>query len=395
MDQYLKKPYSKNAQHFQRFLHFLLAYDLSFWFIVIGFPSNEAYIIWGILNVLINVYILSSFSLNFKDYSLYCQVALVLTLIYTLYIFLNFKGEPYNLYAFLRLMYQPTGFLCYLLPFIIHKYVTPECFHILIRWVYIFLLGTLLIVHFSSANYDFEDAYERLHLYIGGGIIFVLFCLDQFEKKEKGIILLAACLSFAISAILARRNVVLTYLLIIPSLIVINGRLTKKSKFLYIMKVLILLSVAAIVLINYYSVLFPSLAERALDDTRTGVELEIMNDITSKDAIWTGLGLNSFYYSDYLSESRDFVETGYINLIYKGGIIYAILFIAFIIPVLFNGLFSKKKRFAQISAFYVLLFIASFSASNTTMSFSIRYVGFWFLILAFHRRDYKNVNYIS
>ncbi len=401
MDQYLKRPYSKNAQYFHRFLQLLLVYDLSFWFIVIGFPSGGTYIFWAILNVIINLFILTLLSLNFKEYSRYCQAALVLTLIYTLYMFFNPKGEPYSLNSFLRLMYHPTGFLCYLLPFIIHRYITAECFHILLRFIYkqiciyLLLLVVLLIIHFSSIHGDFKDSFERLHLYVGGGIIFVLFFLDQYKTKEKRIILLAAFLSFVISAVLARRNVVLTYLLIVPSLIFINGRLTRKSKFLYIIKVLILTSVAAVVLINYYSVLFPSLAERALDDTRSGVELEVWYAINSKDALWTGLGLHSFYYSDYVSEARDFVETGYLDLIFKGGIIYVIPFLGFFIPILSNGLFREKSRFAQVAACYGLLFIASFSASNTTMSFSIRYVVFWFLLLAYYHRDYKNVNYIS
>lgn len=327
MKLYFSKEESKDGMCFKRFLWLMFVYDLSFWFITIGFPTRESYVYWGVVNVIIHIYTLSLFSLNFKEYSRFCQVILFMMFLYTIFVFLNFKGEPYSLTALLRLMYQPTGFLCFLLPFIIHKFVSCESFYILVRFVYkqicIYLLLLIILILSNSVLSigSFDDAYERLHLYIGGGIIFLLFFLEYFNKNEKIKILLAAFISLVISSILARRNVIFTYLLLIASLIYINGKLKSNNKVVYIIKVLTLLTFFAFFLINYYTVLFPTLAERALDDTRSGVELEIMYAINQKDALWTGLGLNSFYYSDYVSEVRDFVETGYLNLIFKGGII--------------------------------------------------------------------------
>ena len=395
MKQYFSKEESKDGMYFKRFLWLMFVYDLSFWFITIGFPTKESYVYWGVINVIIHIYTLSWFSLNFKEYSRFCQVILFMMFLYTIFVFLNFKGEPYSLTSLLRLMYHPTGFLCFLLPFIIHKFVSCESFYILVRFVYkqiciyLLLLIILILSNYVLSQESFNDAYERLHLYIGGGIIFLLFFLQYFNKNEKIKILLAAFISLVISLILARRNVIFTYLLLIASLIYINGKLKSDNKVVYIIKVLTLLTFFAFFLINYFTALFPTLAERALDDTRSGVELEIMYVINQKDALWTGLGLNSFYYSDYVSEVRDFVETGYLNLIFKGGIIYIALFISLLIPRLLNGFFREKTKFSQCSIFYILLFLASFSASNTTMSFSIRYVVFWFLLLTYYHKRFN------
>ena len=395
MKQYCSKEESKDGMYFKRFLWLMFVYDLSFWFITIGFPTKESYVYWGVINVIIHIYTLSWFSLNFKEYSRFCQVILFMMFLYTIFVFLNFKGEPYSLTSLLRLMYHPTGFLCFLLPFIIHKFVSCESFYILVRFVYkqiciyLLLLIILILSNYVLSQESFNDAYERLHLYIGGGIIFLLFFLQYFNKNEKIKILLAAFISLVISLILARRNVIFTYLLLIASLIYINGKLKSDNKVVYIIKVLTLLTFFAFFLINYFTALFPTLAERALDDTRSGVELEIMYVINQKDALWTGLGLNSFYYSDYVSEVRDFVETGYLNLIFKGGIIYIALFISLLIPRLLNGFFREKTKFSQCSIFYILLFLASFSASNTTMSFSIRYVVFWFLLLTYYHKRFN------
>ncbi|MGN6296807.1 MAG: hypothetical protein ACTHM7_08505, partial [Ginsengibacter sp.] len=86
------------------------------------------------------------------------------------------------------------------------------------------------------------------------------------------------------------------------------------------------------------------IAQRGEEDTRTGVELYFYNDMHAKD--WMiGRGINGEYYCpniDLDTDYRSLIETGYLQIILKGGLVRLILLLLILVPAVILGLFFSN-----------------------------------------------------
>ena len=97
------------------------------------------------------------------------------------------------------------------------------------------------------------------------------------------------------------------------------------------------------------------ISNRGLDDSRSGVDIALMTQMTPIEHLF-GQGLNGRYY--YLvSENpwRYSSETGFYNLVLKGGYLMAVLYIIILIIPAFKGLFKSNNLFCRALGFYILL----------------------------------------
>jgi hypothetical protein len=233
------------------------------------------------------------------------------------------------------------------------------------------------------------DHLECLQLYIGGGAIFIFLFQDYFVKRQRKIIWFIVIFSLLSAAIIARRTIVVTYIATIILYFIANCLDNKNlvKKIVYILCIVIATAIISVILIRYAEQLFPRLVNRLDDDTRTGVELEVLY-ILEKGNLMSGLGMNSFYYSTYINEFRDGCETGYLNMLMKGGIIYLVLFYLLCIPAIFKLMLKIKKGKEYIRyLFYVLIVLVIGNAASSTFTFSIRYITFLIIILSMYKRN--------
>ena len=392
----ITKGYDSGKRHLRLFLNLMYLYDINFCLIILGLPTKGSYILFAIINIFIFGYTLCKFRFSDRNTSVIGTILFLFLAFFVVRIVFGRQGTDYTTNSFLRLIYHPYGIMCYLVPFLLGPLARVENVSIILDFVYKQVITYIILLFFFTSFYfwgafdyiQFVFQYETLHMFIGGGLIFLPFFLDHFNKKQKLLIIFAILVSALLSAIFARRSVLLTYLCIIPALIFVNYRTKQsvKSKSTFLIKVSLLLGIMAAFIYGNYEILFPTLSERALDDTRSSVELEVLYYLEHDDAMWSGLGLNSVYYSDFLDETRDFVETGYLNMILKGGILFLSLFVLIILPMILKGFVCRSNRFAIISSMYALLFIVAFSGSSTSMTFSIRYVFLWFLIRCYYKK---------
>ena len=131
---------------------------------------------------------------------------------------------------------------------------------------------------------------------------------------------------------------------------------------------------------------FKSMSQRAKEDTRSGVEEFFFADfLTSpiEDWIW-GRGMDGGYYQEMfdsetgeINTNRTAIETGYLYMILKGGIIYALIITLFIIISSQRGCSNKRTR-------YIGLILATYLIdSYTTIPICIltpRAILFWFCV---------------
>jgi hypothetical protein len=156
----------------------------------------------------------------------------------------------------------------------------------------------------------------------------------------------------------------------------------KKILFIYLTIFTVLLGI--LYASNLYRIndnkIFSFLAERGGEDTRTGVELYFYDDMKRNDWI-VGKGMNGTYYCpdvqiDQLTDYRSEIETGYLQLILKGGLINLGLLLLIAIPASVNGIFFSKNILSKAAGIWILLFIINLYPQNA-VSFNLSYILVW------------------
>ena len=349
------------------FLNLQFFYNVFFLGVQLEFPGQRFYIVYAVLNLLIFVKFLTFIRLDFRKYSTSVNVIWILYTLYSIYVITNFNGN-YSLNNVLRYTYLPSGFMFYLAPLFVAQFSYKDSFPILLRFIYkqsviyVVLLGLCLsydIIQNVSSDKVLNHL-EGLQLYIGGGLIFLVFFIDLLTKAQRKFVWIAVWVTVITAAFFARRAILATYVLGVVFYIIGKTISTRSfsRKIQYILFFSILFVAAGYILFAFGESLFPALAGRLEDDTRTGVELEVLDLLERSGKYLTGLGINSFYYSEYVDEMRDGCETGYLNMIMKGGIVYLCLFYLLCLPVLIKNIFKKRKsRFRIMCVLYAFLVI--------------------------------------
>jgi hypothetical protein len=152
-----------------------------------------------------------------------------------------------------------------------------------------------------------------------------------------------------------------------------------------------LIIVISIILISFNTIflsgiklpgMFTFLMARKDEDTRSGVEDYMRAGMQSKKDWLIGKGINGTYYCPFFvdlvtgSYERPIVETGYLQIILKGGIISLTLLLLILVPAVYKGFFDSKNIFTKAAAMYVLLWIMSLYPTVAN-DFSMKYVLLW------------------
>lgn len=130
--------------------------------------------------------------------------------------------------------------------------------------------------------------------------------------------------------------------------------------------------------------LFSFAKERMDEDTRSSVELFFYDDMQPKDWL-IGRGMNGLVASpvslkeDHVGGKpgyRDGIETDYLKIILKGGIISLGLLLMIAVPAIFLGLFFSSNLLAKAAALWIILWMLSLYPTNVT-NFTLNYLLVW------------------
>lgn len=129
--------------------------------------------------------------------------------------------------------------------------------------------------------------------------------------------------------------------------------------------------------------LFNFLLDRADQDTRTGVEEYMMQDMSPIDWV-IGKGFNGRYFCPTVEDvkdmegigSRDVVETGYLQIILTGGVMSFGLLLLILLPAVYLGIFKSRNILAKASGVFILLFIL-YEYPGVVIGFTMHYFLVW------------------
>ncbi len=227
---------------------------------------------------------------------------------------------------------------------------------------------------------------------------FLLLLPNFFKRKEKLLMYLVFGIYFLLMLMNARRNVCLSFLnygimAVFVSFFVVNKRKASGN----FMKVIAAAVISLILLLNLDSLFtgaFRYLDQRGTEDTRSGVETMFIYDFDSsgyQDWLF-GRGMNGTYYQVMRDEetgevetNRSVIETGYLDLVLRGGIIYDLLILLILIPAIFWGLLSKKLLGISCGLFLSTYLIDLYTTAPLS-TIGVRQVLFWFCISICYRK---------
>ncbi|MDE3185558.1 MAG: hypothetical protein KGM16_19275 [Bacteroidota bacterium] len=280
------------------------------------------------------------------------------------------------------------GIFIYLAPLIIlfpQKFIFyKKLFDVIMVLAISFLLFDILFIKQlldrSSATQDVIE-YLAKFLSIPCGYILITYKYHPRNRKLLAFGVMIISLLFALYK--ARRGLSL-----------ICGSILIFSYFLYLVNtkrvvITIYLSVLLVLGGAYYessiyninnNKLFSFIAKRGEEDTRTPVELYFYSDFKTNDWL-IGRGINGEYYcpnidEDQLTDYRSYIETGYLEFILKGGMIFLGLYLLMLIPALFLGLFYSKNILSKAAAIWIIVSLLALYPS-TVNTFTLNFLLVW------------------
>jgi len=143
---------------------------------------------------------------------------------------------------------------------------------------------------------------------------------------------------------------------------------------------------------------FNLITDRITEDTRTPVEKCFYDDMKTKDWI-IGKGMMGTYYcpgvDDTSSETvytdyRSMIETDYLNIILKGGIISLGLLLLITIPAVVKGLFYSKNILSKAAALWILLWLIDLYPATVT-TFTLNHLLVWISVGICYSKTIRNM----
>lgn len=248
----------------------------------------------------------------------------------------------------------------------------------------ILFLDNLLDLNYTNNSTKFTFEYFTKILSVPSGFIMLTFIYHPNRRKFLAFLVIAVSVGFAI--LRARRA--LLFMTISP--LVISYMLylfAGKRKYLIILFSLFIGSFLFFYAVKVYNEnkygVFSLMTERMYEDTRTGVEEYFYQDMNTQDWI-IGKGINGQYFCpgidlNNLTGYRGMIETDYLNIILKGGIISLGLLLLIVIPAIFKGIFYSKNMLSKAAGIWILLWLMELYPANVN-SFSLNHLLVWISI---------------
>lgn len=333
-----------------------------------------------------------------KRYQLLLSFYLFLCLIMIIRGYLIDYQYPWISYlSFINIhLFTSTYWICYLMPFAALIPLRYFNFRLMVNYSIIVVVITVVLfaiyykqIVLASAIGAMGMAKDAVDLVQAQDVAFYglfaflpLFC--YFIPKRKWQINMLGLFIMALLMVLGARRggSMLMVILFLASLYFYTQTKSSGAKFRNRILIIFIILVAGYYLIN--SSLTAYILERGLEDTRSGVEEAVLQQMDTFELIF-GKGLNGRYYYpmndkvDHFDGWRYGVETGFYNIVLKGGYLMAFTYILLLAIPAYKGLFKSKNLFCKAGGFYILYSLFSLWPFGI-LSFDLSFLFIWMMV---------------
>lgn len=265
--------------------------------------------------------------------------------------------------------------------------------------IQIILKGASLKAAGKDLNFlSTELATPTIYFFVMTGFIF--FCKKYISKLQWRLNLVAWVLSVITVAIAARRGTVFILLLLglaAAYLYVLSFKGQKKIIGIFLI-IIVFLGLSATYFYAEDS-LFLYLNKRGVEDTRSGVDEALLSQMSNKE-LWFGKGLNGRYYmggqfiKGHYDGWRYGSETGFYNLVLKGGYTFAITYILLLLIPAIKGLFKSKNILTKALGLYIIISLIELFPFGWLM-FNLKFFIIWIGVLLCSNKYIRNMSDIE
>lgn len=238
--------------------------------------------------------------------------------------------------------------------------------------------------------------FPSLTLLFNTFLVFLFYYL--LNNKHKYITFLAiALLLFTVIFAGRRGSILMTLITIIFAIYLYLFKYRHRGNTKILKWIFTITSIALLIALFYLktNTLFAFLNERGLEDSRSWVEDDFFKSFDGKYFDWLfGRGLAGTYETslfDVKLINRGIIETGYLNIILKSGIISILLFVIILLNSFIKGFFRSKNVILKAMALYILIHIIYLYPFGIP-SFSLEYLFLWCSVAYCQSPYWRNLN---
>lgn len=198
--------------------------------------------------------------------------------------------------------------------------------------------------------------------------------------------------SIFMTAFMARRGglaMSIMYLVLAWLMYSLNDRNTSTIKM--ILMALVVVGLCYVLFTNMADSFFATLMERGVENSRVGVEESFYGDMKSTTDWAFGRGWFGRYYDPLFGNWRSSIETGYLALVLRGGLLYLIPYICCLFLTFFNGYFRSNNLFCKSFGLICLMQIISLYPYGWP-AFNFFHFFVWLGVWICNNRTYRMMN---
>jgi len=355
----------------------------------------QAFAILGIIYA-----VATTVQFSVKNYFL--RITLFIYIMYS--IFILFHGYDYT-YEFTKRLFF-SSFIKYFFPLILlipkNLKFYSRIFDIIVIYSIMFILlnavyADLVFTHYDQ-NVQQKFTFEGFFKHLGVPVSFLLFTYIYHSKNRNILAFIVLLMIIGISTFKARRAIMV---LSTSHLLIFMVIFYFKSNYKLVMSGVLALFIGVLAVYgpkfyqeNKYTY-FGELNERGMEDTRTGVEVAMARDFGPVDWV-IGRGINGKYWCPNIdmndsSGYRTMIETDYLNIILKGGVVYLGLIFLMAIPAAFKAFFFSKNLLSKVAAIWIVLWILSLYPLNV-FNTDLNHMLLWISIGIGYSKDLRNMS---
>lgn len=377
-------------------------YTVVFTLFATAFTTNFKYAQIGQGGGIIILVLAAAFLIHLKIENLYLKI------IYTIYMVWLFGviGRGFHLnYTYLNsvLFDDYDGIFPYFAPLVLLFPQKISLYKRLFQVIVVLALFSCMldVINFRALlNRDISNGLsqslvETLSRHLALPCTFVVLTYSYQTKRVKYLAFFVVFLSIIFAIIRARRGMLFSFITPLAFSCIIYFLESKKKVGLFFV-VLFSAILVTIYGLQFFSesTFFSSFRSRVGQDTRSGVEECFYNDMKRTDWI-IGKGINGKYYCpnvdpNALTSYRSIIETDYLNVILKGGIISITLLLAIAIPAMIKGIFYSNNNFGKAAGFWVLVWLLNLYPT-TVVAFNMNFLLFWIAIAICYNKRIRQV----
>ncbi|SKB62076.1 hypothetical protein SAMN05660776_2160 [Salegentibacter holothuriorum] len=258
----------------------------------------------------------------------------------------------------------------------------------------VFFLKDLLSQGASLTSLNIVEYFSKT-LAVPAFFLLMVYTYHSNRKKFFLIIILLVTIFFAL--VRARRGLlfmcgltaVFSYLLFLSQ---------TRNKFFLVLLTIICGGILFIFGLEFFSYqkhsIFDHITDRGLEDTRSTVEICFFQDLSFKDWI-IGKGMLGEYFcpgidQDDVTGYRSTIETDYLQIILKGGLMSLSLFLLITIPAIFKGLFYSTNLLSKAAALWIIWILLNMYPS-TIHTFTMPYILLWISVGICYSKNIRNI----